>query len=155
MSGLNIQEVADEARKMVKFFKVFEKLDEVLKTLAMNDQLIRERKEFSESLQKEIQGLSDKKAILVKGFDDDVYTARINSENAAERYRKEQERCEADILITQKHYQEEEERLIEEHLLAMESRQTELNRLLVVIENHKKLLDATQKALNNLRAKLG
>lgn len=155
MSGLNIQEVADEARKMVKFFKVFEKLDEVLKTLAMYDQLIRERKEFSESLQKEIQDLSNKKALLVKGFDDEVYTARINSENAAERYKKEQEKTETAILNLQNHYQEEEIRIMGIFNITIDSRQTESNNLLLEIEKNNKLLRSAQEELNILRAKLG
>lgn len=155
MSGLNIQEVADEARKMVKFFKVFEKLDEVLKTLAMYDQLIRERKQFSESLQKEIQDLSNKKALLVKGFDDEVYTARINSENAAERYKKEQEKTETAILNLQNHYQEEEIRIMGIFNITIDSRQTESNNLLLEIEKNNKLLRSAQEELNILRAKLG
>lgn len=154
MSGLNIQEVADEARKMFKFFKVFEKLDEVLKVFATYDQLINERISQAEFLKREIQGLSDKQAILIKGFDDDVYTARINSENAVERYRKEQEKSETAIFATQNHYQEEEIKLAYQHDLLMGSRQTELNNLVSEIERSSRLLNSVQKSVDNLRTKL-
>jgi hypothetical protein len=155
MSGLSIQEAAHEAAKMVRFFRVFEKLSEVINTISMSDQLIKERTDQTESLRKEIQSLSDQKALLVKGFDSEVYTARIDSENAANKYREEQKRIEGDILNLKNRYQEEEIKLSEQHSSEMKSRQAELNGLLVDIEKNSKLLVSAQKALDNLRTKLG
>lgn len=155
MQKISVQEAANEAEKMLKFFKAFEKLDEILKTLTMYDQLIRERKEVSESLERKIQNLLSNKDSIIKGFDDEVYTARINSENASERFKKEQEKCEAEILAVQRHYQEEETRIMGIFNTTIESRQVELNNLLSEIEKHSKLLRSTQEELKTLRAKLG
>jgi len=154
MQKISIQEAANEAEKMFKFFKAFEKLDEALKMLAMYDQLIRERKEVSESLQVEIQNLSDKKALLVKGYDDDINTARINSENAAEQFRKEQKINEAKIIELQKKYEEEKSNLYIEYNILMKARQTELDNLLLEVEKYSKSLESAKKALNAIKAKL-
>lgn len=154
MSRLSIKEVADEARKMAKFFRVFSTLEEVLDTLAMYDQLITERKGFSESLQKEIQNLSDKKAILIKGFDDDVYTARINSENAIDIYQKAQTLADEKIIALKKQYEDAKQNEEDDYQALIVSHRDTLNVLTIDIEKNSKLLGTARKALNAIKAKL-
>jgi len=152
---MEINEAVNQAEKMLKFFKAFEKLEEVLNTLALSDQLIKERTTQVDSLTQEIQNLSNKKALMVKGFEADVYAARVHSEEAAKRYEDQSTLSKDRLRLLHENIVAEESKLTEEHSKSMRNRQTELDNLLSEIAIQSKLLESAKKALDAIKARLG
>lgn len=158
MSGIDeisIKEAYQEADKMLKFFKSFEKLQAVLKTLFLSEQLINERETKVASLENDILQLQKKYEKMSRETTDQIVAARNNADRSIEEFSKLSDLYDKKLNTLHEEYKAKVESMDTEHYETIKIRQVELNKILSEIDNNKKILEATQKRMDELKSKLG
>jgi len=154
MSDLNIEGAYREVERFAKFFKAFEKIQEVLKFLASSEQLIQEKSLKVQSLTSEIAELEAKRQKTLADLDRDVYDSRIRTEQIIRDYKEQQELCANEIATATVDHNAAIQKLKADFDRAFDTYNEQLVSLKSEIGRHNDILGSIKAQIEKIKSKL-